>query len=202
MNLHRLESAEEVGAFLELLPLEWTEELEAWMRRHPGEPDLFGVFGDGDAAMKDAALDDGAGSGIEAAAGAGIQGGRAPELSTARTLLGGGAVFRRSTPPGMTSFRNEASRRLSAGEAYIGFLWVAPEARGRGLGRLWLEELARTSPGDPFWLTVEDAGLIPFYEACGFRLEGAIQGEEGPEWLLSRAPEPPQVSHGLRGLNE
>ena len=32
MNLRRLESAEEVGAFLQLLPLEWREELEAWMR--------------------------------------------------------------------------------------------------------------------------------------------------------------------------
>lgn len=176
---------DETEAFLQMLPQAWRDELEQWMRRHPGEPELFGVFG------------------CEAT-------GTAQTGGTARTggprgtaaVLGGGAVFRRSLPPGMEGIRDEASRRLSAGEAYIGFLWVAPQARGRGLGRLWIEEVTRASTGHAFWLTVEDAGLIPFYETCGFISEGERPGAEGPEWLLSRASAHSPVSHARFGRKE
>ena len=34
-----------VQVFLDLLPQEWREILELWMKEHPSEPELYGIFG-------------------------------------------------------------------------------------------------------------------------------------------------------------
>ncbi|WP_224491379.1 GNAT family N-acetyltransferase [Robertkochia flava] len=84
--------------------------------------------------------------------------------------------------PEMEAFPETTPRYFSEGKPYIGFLYTLPSFRGRGYASLWLKELRNILPGTSFWLTVEDQGLIPFYEANGFSLEGKSNTKE--EWLL------------------
>ena len=61
--------------------------------------------------------------------------------------------------------------------AYIQTLEVAPEARGRGVGRELLSRIegsARDAGAGKIWLHVEaaNAGAIRLYEAHGYRCEG------------------------------
>ena len=88
--------------------------------------------------------------------------------------------------PEMQAFPEMSARLFKEGKPYIGFLYTLPEYRGRGYASLWLTELKNRIPGSAFWLTVEDPGLIPFYEANGFILSGKSTHQE--EWLLLFRP--------------
>jgi ribosomal protein S18 acetylase RimI-like enzyme len=78
---------------------------------------------------------------------------------------------------------------------YVLGLAVAPECRGRGLGRELMDaakEVARTRAAEALWLDAyeHEAGAGPFYEKCGFRKVGHTEYLDIPltyyEWL---APE-------------
>lgn len=98
-------------------------------------------------------------------------------------LLGGGILFRRISPDTET-YGNVARVRFERGYLYLGFIWIAQQHRNRGLASRWLAMLRERFPGQPFWLSVEDPGLIAFYERNGFLLECSVQGEDGEEWIL------------------
>lgn len=163
-NAERLRFAElvepkQVEDFLEMIPQEWSDILRPWMERYLGEPNLYGVF-QGDA------------------------------------LIGGGAIFSTSPPPETETYREECLARFSEGQAYIGFLWVSTEFRGMGAGQFWLHALMHSAlnkeqstseerGATSYWLTIEDPALIHFYEKAGFRVVKELEGDEGPEWLLS-----------------
>lgn len=104
-------------------------------------------------------------------------------LRQGEAVVAGGALFN-SLPPGMSAFEDEALVWLSRGYGYLGFIWVVPERRGEGLGQRWLQYMQRSGLCPAYWLTVEEEGLIAFYERCGFQNRGEITGESGPEWLL------------------
>lgn len=78
-------------------------------------------------------------------------------------------------------------RRLDApGEWEIIALWVAPEARGRGIGEALVYfalAWARDSGAERvvLWVTTENPGAARVYERCGFAREGeATQGRRDP----------------------
>jgi len=66
----------------------------------------------------------------------------------------------------------------------IGFLWIAEAHRGRGLGAMWLQELAAHYPGQKFWLLIDDYRLAPFYERQGFTVVKEIDTGRWPEWVM------------------
>lgn len=169
----KLVSTEERSEFVAMLPDDWSEELEWWMSVHSGEPDLYGVYYESELI------------GDEVLHGVRHFEEEAPYESR---LIGGGAVFRKSNPPESQAFEKECRLRLAAAQPYIGFLWVSPGFRGRGIGQLWLRELMELSSTTSYWLTVEDPALIAFYEKAGFKLVKKFKGEEGSEWLLSSTP--------------
>jgi L-amino acid N-acyltransferase YncA len=56
-------------------------------------------------------------------------------------------------------------------------IYVAPEARGRGVGRVLLEELCRRADAAGFWTIqaatfADNAASIALHQSCGFRLVG------------------------------
>lgn len=80
-----------------------------------------------------------------------------------------------------------ASGQLQAdGQAYVDFLAIDPDARGRGLGRGLLAALAHrlVAAGQPTMvhLTVEErrAPAIALYESMGMRRDTTIRGYRGP----------------------
>lgn len=97
-------------------------------------------------------------------------------------IVAGGIVFR-EMPPDLYCFVNQARELLESGSWYLGFIWVIPEQRGRGLGSLWLKELRKQYPDRRFWLTTEEEGLQKFYEQNGFELVGV--SEHPREWLFT-----------------
>ena len=102
-------------------------------------------------------------------------------------VLGGGIVFDRVSPD-TEAYRGVAEAWFAQGHRYVGFLWIAEHQRGRSLGSRWLAALRTLFPEQPFWLSVEDEGLVPFYERNGFRRAGTVQGPGGPEWILASGP--------------
>lgn len=63
------------------------------------------------------------------------------------------------------------------GELCLGAMWVAPEARGAGVGRRIVEAVlawARDAGHDALalWVNEENASALRLYESCGFRLTG------------------------------
>lgn len=69
----------------------------------------------------------------------------------------------------------------SSRECYRGVvqnsIYVAPEARGRGVGRALLEELCRRSDAAGLWTIqaatfADNAASIALHQSCGFRLVG------------------------------
>ena len=98
-------------------------------------------------------------------------------------VRGGGILF--STPaPDILAYGAEAEYWFAQGYLYIGFLWLAEAHRGRQLGSLWLQKLRERFPGQPFWLSIDDYELLPFYERNGFRLVKKVELASGEEWVL------------------
>ncbi|WP_318342902.1 GNAT family N-acetyltransferase [Flagellimonas baculiformis] len=103
-------------------------------------------------------------------------------------ILGGGMLFK-GLPPEMGIFEKEVEPFVENGHLYIGFLFVVPAYRGQNLGSTWLECI-KTLHGDKgFWLTVEEPGLIAFYEKNGFKWTATlIQGQICEELLIWEPP--------------
>ncbi len=79
------------------------------------------------------------------------------------------------------------------GEGYVGGLYLAPEARGRGIGAALLDVAKAARPeGLMLWAFVANAAARRFYAREGFVVAGGTEGEneEGlPDVLLTwRAP--------------
>jgi ribosomal protein S18 acetylase RimI-like enzyme len=71
------------------------------------------------------------------------------------------------------------------GRAYIHFVGLAPDARGRGLGRRLYEEffaLARAagSTGVGAITSPVNTGSIAFHRSLGFTVRGPVVGHDGP----------------------
>lgn len=92
-----------------------------------------------------------------------------------------GILFHGAAPE-MEAFETTAHRLFGEGHPYLGFLYTLPEYRGRGYAPKWLKALRKTLPEKMIWLTVEDPGLITFYETNGFILLAKSTTHE--EWLL------------------
>ena len=100
-------------------------------------------------------------------------------------ILAGGMVFS-SVSPDTRAYRTRAMRLFGRGCLYIGYLYVASDRRGRGLGSRWLKELFRTHPGQSYWLSVEEEGLVDYYARAGFQLQETVDLPTGREWILVR----------------
>ena len=89
-----------------------------------------------------------------------------------------------------------ASARDDGGAVEVLGLWVAPEARGLGVGRALLEAAgdwakARGAARLVLWVNGENAHALRLYEACGYaRLSGPHQGKRDPSrwfWMMGRS---------------
>ena len=99
-------------------------------------------------------------------------------------VVAGGIVFT-TVSPDTKGYEAIAQRWFDAGYLYIAFLFVSPEARGRGLGSHWVTELRKHMQGQHFWLAIEDANLVKFYEPLGFVVKESVDNEGTQEWLLA-----------------
>ena len=104
-------------------------------------------------------------------------------LENAKEIVGGGIVFA-SASPDMTHFEKAHGKvYFDLGYLYIGFLWVAPEYRGKELGSKWLSLLIEQNKNQSYWLTIEEENLKAFYEKNGFECV-AESDSTTKEWLL------------------
>ena len=104
-------------------------------------------------------------------------------LETPSEVLGGGIVFASVSPDTML-YKKEAQSWFDRGFLYIGFLWITEKHRGKNLGSEWLQELNKLFPNQKLWLSIEEEGLLAFYEKNGFRLVKKINADAGEEWIL------------------
>ncbi len=60
-------------------------------------------------------------------------------------------------------------------------MWVAPSARGRGVGRALVGRVVAEAAGRPLWLRVMDGNetAVRLYQRCGFVLDEADPDAEG-----------------------
>ena len=100
------------------------------------------------------------------------------------TIIAGGLVFA-ACPKDMEKHQEVAENWFSKGYLYIGFLFVHESFRNYKLGSTWLKELKNRYPDQNYWLTVEEEGLIYFYQKNGFVLETELVSHDSKEWLLS-----------------
>lgn len=103
---------------------------------------------------------------------------------TPEETAGGGIVFSTVSPDTMP-YKEEAQKWADAGFLYIGFLWFAEKYRGKQMGSSWLQEVINLFPHKPFWLSVDDFKLVPFYERAGFTLIKKLELETHDEWILA-----------------
>jgi ribosomal protein S18 acetylase RimI-like enzyme len=75
--------------------------------------------------------------------------------------------------------------RVDDGAAELISMWVAPEARRRGIGRTLIERVVEWSAGRPLGLRVMDGNqaAIRAYERHGFVLQDSTDAE-GCRWML------------------
>lgn len=102
-------------------------------------------------------------------------------------IVGGGMVFK-GLPPEMKIFEKEVEHFTEGGYLYIGYLFVVPERRGQDIGSTWLECIKALYGHKGFWLTVEEPGLVAFYEKNGFRWIGTLKQGRIIEELLILDP--------------
>ncbi len=105
-------------------------------------------------------------------------------VKEANEVLAGGIVFG-SVSPDTQGYATIAQAWFDKGYLYFGFLFVSPDHRGKGLGRFWMEELRKAVPNQHFWLAIEDADLVKFYEPHGFTVRQEVDNEGTKERILS-----------------
>ncbi|ADV47895.1 GCN5-related N-acetyltransferase [Cellulophaga algicola DSM 14237] len=104
-------------------------------------------------------------------------------LKEENKVIAGGILFKDITAD-MQFFKEEAQLLLASKSYYIGYLWVLEARRGEDLGSLWLKSLKQYYPDNYFWLTIEEEGLIRFYEKNNFKLSFEKECNSEKEWLL------------------
>ncbi|MDC6405733.1 MULTISPECIES: GNAT family N-acetyltransferase [Maribacter] len=102
-------------------------------------------------------------------------------------IVSGGMVFK-GLPPEMKIFEREVEHYPENGYLYIGFLFVVPEYRGQDIGSTWLECIRALYGEKGFWLTVEEPGLVGFYEKNGFKWTSTLKRGPIIEELLILEP--------------
>lgn len=102
-------------------------------------------------------------------------------------IIAGGIVMN-GLPPEMKLFEKDIKPFIEKGYLYIGFLFVATEYRKQNIGSTWLSHIMKMFGTQGFWLTVEDPGLITFYEKNGFRWTGTLKQGAVCEDLLVLEP--------------
>jgi len=98
--------------------------------------------------------------------------------------VAGGIVFNTVSPDTM-GYKAIAQSWFDRGHLYIAFLYVSTERRGGGLGSYWVTELRKHMPEQHFWLAIEEADLVKFYEPLGFIVEQSVDNAGTQEWLLA-----------------
>jgi ribosomal protein S18 acetylase RimI-like enzyme len=98
-----------------------------------------------------------------------------------RSLLAGpGSYFvaeHGAAPVGLVAIRpDDDGERLQ-----LVSMWVAPSARGRGVGRALVGRVIAEVAGQPLWLRVMDGNetAIRLYQRCGFVLDDSNPDAEG-----------------------
>ena len=102
-------------------------------------------------------------------------------------MVAGGVVME-GLPLEMAAFEDELMPFIKKGYLYIGFLFVVPEYRGQQIGSKWLGHIGKFYGGKGFWLTVEEPGLVAFYEKNGFKWKATLSKGGGNEELLVLEP--------------
>ena len=98
-----------------------------------------------------------------------------------RSLLAGPGTFfvaeHGAAPVGMVAIRPDDD---GDGQQLVS-MWVAPAARGRGVGRALVGRVISASSGRPLWLRVIDGNQIAIrlYQRCGFALDDSDPDSEG-----------------------
>ena len=82
-----------------------------------------------------------------------------------------------AAPVGMVAMRPDDD---GVGQQLIS-MWVAPSARGRGVGRALVGRVVAEAAGRPLWLRVLDGNetAIRLYQRCGFVLDDGDPDAEG-----------------------
>lgn len=94
-----------------------------------------------------------------------------------------GGIVNMGIPADMALFANEVAGYSGPGFRYLGYIWVRPEYRGRGLGSEWIRKVRETFPGEALWLSTEDPHLASFYTSLGFHKEAQLGRGDSTEWL-------------------
>lgn len=101
-----------------------------------------------------------------------------------KEVIAGGIVFASSSPD-MTHFEKTHGKvYFDLGYLYIGFLWVAPEYRGKEMGSKWLSLLKEQNKNRSYWLTIEEENLKAFYKKNGFECVAESDSTTAKEWLM------------------
>lgn len=104
-------------------------------------------------------------------------------LEAVGKVIGGGIVF--STPAPDTLDEEQAQALFADGQLYIGFLWIAEDARGCNLGSKWISEVRSVFKGRHLWLTIDEYRLKSFYNKNGFDLIGEVAKGDAVEWVMT-----------------
>src|SRR5690606_19187988 len=104
-------------------------------------------------------------------------------------ILGGGIVFSKVAPDTMI-YKEEAENMFKKGFLYLGFLWIKPRYRNKGLASLWLKDIFNKNPDQKYWLSIEDYLLANFYLKNGFKIFKELTIEGNTEWIMTYTPIP------------
>lgn len=106
-------------------------------------------------------------------------------LRDADEICGGGIVFD-GLSPDMKVHEKVVQKYILQNFKYLGFIWIKENHRSKGLGKLWLQEVFKTYPGQGFWLSIEDESLKGFYQKLGFSLSETLSYNGYQEWLMQK----------------